>query len=283
MSLLVSGLCAFPVKSLAATPVDELAFSARGAFADRRWMLVDEAGKFVTQRQFPQLCRIHAESADEHGVYLKLHCLTSDQSVMINADQLCGAERTQVQVWGDSVEALDAGDEISAWFSSRLKATVRLVYFPAMTHRQVDLKYAQPGDDVGFADGFPVLIANMASLRVLQGSLADTGWKESLSMWRFRPNIVVDGGAAFAENNWSRLRIGDMELELVKPCSRCAIPTIRLEDGVRQKEVFQVLRQHCLGDDGEVYFGQNALLRFKDSGSAKTSLLTVGMPVEVLS
>ncbi len=280
MSISISGLCSYPVKSLAAEPVDSLSFSAMGAWADRRWMLVDVQGKFITQRQYPSLCRIMASSSGEEGACLELRCLDSGQTLTVSAEGLKAGAVVSVQVWSDTVFALDAGDEAGAWFSERMAKPVRLVYFSKDYHRQVDPAYAQLGDGVSFADGFPVLLANMASLAVLQAELDQRGWNDTLSMWRFRPNIVIDGADAFAENHWRRVGINGIALELVKPCSRCAIPTIRPSDGRRQKEVFQVLRKHCLADDGEVYFGQNALLRFPP-GKTQTEFKS-GMLVDLL-
>lgn len=280
MTVQVTGLCAYPVKSLAAEPQGRLTFFAEGAAGDRRWMLVDAQGHFVTQRQCPSLCRILARSQGALAQHLWLHCLAGHGQIQLTAAELNPHQRIRVQVWADQLEAIVAPDRVNQWLSERVNAAVRLCYFPEGSHRQVDLAFAQAGDGVGFADGFPVLLASAESLNVLRQELEQTGFNDSLSIWRFRPNIVVQGAQAFAEMAWRRLRIGEAIFELVKPCSRCAIPTIRPGDGRRQREVFQVLKKHCQGEDGQVYFGQNALLRFAQGQDSIE--LEKGMAVEIL-
>jgi uncharacterized protein len=283
LEITVSGLCSYPVKSLASSPMPSLTFSSLGPHGDRRWMLTDATGKFVTQRQLPQMCRFLASAGtDEAATRLTLRDLSNDDEFQVDADGLDYSRTLQVRVWGDSVAAVDAGDAVADWMSARLGKALRLCYFPGSALRQVDLDYAERGDGVGFADGFPVLLCNTASLAVLQRALAKEAWEGDLSIWRFRPNIVVSGAGAFAEMAWRKLGIGDLELELVKPCSRCVIPTINPHSGEREAEVFRTLRKYCTGEDGQVYFGQNALVRARNGRTLEDIPLRNGMPVEVL-
>jgi len=160
-----------------------------------------------------------------------------------------------VMVWADSCAALDAGDEAASWLSSLLGKPLRLCYMPEQTHRQVDMQFGQQGDRVSFADGFPFLLCNTASLQLFSAGLG-----REMDILRFRPNIVISGAEAFAEDNWQRIRIGDIEFDLVKPCARCAIPTVNLVDASREADVFTMLRKLRQRGD-EVYFGQNMIHR----------------------
>ncbi len=265
MSILISGLYSYPVKSLRGHAQRVMDVTDWGADGDRRWMVIDEGGGFITQRQLPKMCRIGAESRDG-GVYL-WHLDVPGSGVFV---KLSGREPARdVTVWDDCCVAFDAGDEVAAWLSQQLGAALRLCYMPESSHRQVDRRFAQDGDRVGFADGFPFLLCNEASLQVLSNELG-----RSLDILRFRPNIVVSGAAAFAEDQWRRIRIGDIEFDLVKPCARCAIPTVNLVDASREPDVFRMLKTHRQRND-EVFFGQNMIHRGQGA-------ISLGDAVEVL-
>lgn len=246
----VSGLWRYPVKSLRGITTTTMNVTNWGPDGDRRWMLVDPKGRFVSQRELPQMCRFAASNNKENlfvedlrdGNCLRVECPSEGEEIA-------------VEVWSDRVFALDAGSEAGAWFSARLGRPLRLCYLPDYVHRQVDLAYARPDDRVSFADGFPFLICNQASVDALSSRYGG-----ELSVARFRPNIVISGAAAFAEQAWRRLSIGGVEFEVVKPCSRCAIPTIDPGSGRRDSQVFQLLREHC-SEGGEIIFGQNAIHR----------------------
>jgi hypothetical protein len=141
---------------------------------------------------------------------------------------------------------------------------------PDYSYRQVDLQFAERGDRLGFADGFPFLLCNEASLQQLCAGLG-----RSVDMQRFRPNIVISGAVPFAEDHWRRIRIGDIEFDVVKACARCAIPTVNLDDASREADVFRALKaQRQRGD--EVYFGQNMIHRGEGE-------IRLGDAVEVLA
>lgn len=246
----VSGLWYYPVKSLCGVATRTMSVTDWGPDGDRRWMLVDTSGVFLSQRQLPQMCRMAAVNTDTG---LCIEDLRDGASLRV--ERPSGGDSTEVVVWSDRVLALNAGAPASAWLSARLGRSVSLCYLPDDSHRQVDLAYAQPNDRVSFADGFPFLICNQASVDVLSRLYGQT-----LSMARFRPNIVVSGAQAFSEENWRRLRVGELEFEVVKPCSRCVIPSIDPRSGVRESRVFQLLREHC-SRGAEPVFGQNAIHR----------------------
>jgi uncharacterized protein YcbX len=178
----------------------------------------------------------------------------------------------EVQVWQDRCRALLVDPAADAWLSEFLGRPVRLVWMPPETQRRVDPRYALSDDHTGFADGFPFLLISRASLDALNARL-----QTPVSMERFRPNLVVAGCPPHAEDQWQRLRIGDMEFRVAKPCSRCVIPTIDPDTGVRDPgaeplRTLSAYRRH----QGKVYFGQNLL-------HCGSGVLAEGMAVEVLA
>jgi uncharacterized protein YcbX len=175
-----------------------------------------------------------------------------------------------VVVWGDSVQAAAVGERADAWLSGFLGLACRLVYFPPDTVRAVDPDYARASDQIGFADGFPFLLISQASLDDLNGRL-----DEAVPMLRFRPNLVVAGCSAYAEDDWRRIRIGEIEFRFAKPCSRCIIPTIDPASGLRGREPLRTLMGYRQRDN-KVYFGQNLI----HDGVGQ---LALGMPIEVLA
>lgn len=262
-ALILSALYRYPVKSLGGEEYQALDVQGRGFGFDRQWMVVDAQGGFLTQRQQPRMTLIGA-SVDDRGV---LHLCAPGMPDMVVGPY--SDQRIEVVVWGDSVSAAPAGLDADAWLSEFLALPCRLVCFPREQVRAVDPDFAQPSDQVGFADGFPFLLISQASLGDLNGRL-----EQPVSMRRFRPNLVVDGCEAFAEDGWRRIRIGELEFRVAKPCSRCIIPTIDPTTGLRGKEPLQTLMGYRRRDN-KVYFGQNLI--HEDNGR-----LEVGMPVEVL-
>ena len=266
--LRLSALYRFPVKSLGGECLQRAAVDALGLAGDRRWMVVAaDSGRFLTQRQLPRMAQVAARWPD--GVTLELRA--PGQPSLTVAVPPADEALCEVTVWRDSLAVPDAGDAAAQWLSEFLGQDCRLVHVPESCARQVDLAYARPGDRVGFADGFPLLLIGQASLDDLAARVG-----RPLEMLRFRPNLVIDGAVAYAEDDWGRLRIGDVEFERVKPCSRCAIPTLDPRTGERSDdgEPLRTLATYRRDADG-VYFGQNLIPR----GSG---VLEVGMPVTLL-
>jgi uncharacterized protein len=262
-SLRLTGLWRYPVKSLRGTRCNALPVAARGPLADRQWMLVDAQGGFLTQRQLPRMALIDVR-LDGDG--LALRC---GRSALTVARPPIDAPLLEVTVWRDRCLAQAADAEADRWFSGLLGRPCRLVYLPDSQVRAVDPRFARPDDQVGFADGFPFLLISQASLDDLNARLA-----QPVPMLRFRPNLVVAGCAAFAEDGWRRIRIGEIDFRVAKPCSRCIVPTIDPETAERAAEPLRTLAGYRRRDK-QVFFGQNLI----HDGLGE---LREGMPVEVL-
>lgn len=266
--LQLSALYRFPVKSLGGERLRRAEVDALGLAGDRRWMVVDAAsGRFLTQRQYGRMAQIAALWLDPATLHLGAPGRPGLRVAVPPADRAL----REVVVWRDSLAVPDAGDAAAQWLSEFLGQDCRLVHVPESRARQVDPAYAQDGDRVGFADGFPLLLIGQASLDDLAARVG-----RPLDMLRFRPNLVVEGAAPYAEDGWRRLRIGSVEFEVVKPCSRCAIPTLDPHSGARgdDGEPLRTLASYRRDADG-VYFGQNLIQR-------GGGMLEVGMPVTLL-
>jgi len=261
----VSRLFVHPVKSLGGVSVESYIVDRFGPQWDRRWMVVDEQGKFITQRQLAAMALIKAKMVQDN-VQLTT---ASGEALEFSAADFNAGEDVAVQVWRDQCVAKLGPAHVHAWLSRVLGRPCRLVFMHDACKRSVDESYSGPGHTVSFADGFPLLLTQQASLDVLNGYMSI-----NIGMERFRPNLVVEGGPAWEEDQWRKLRIGSMLFDVVKPCSRCAIPTIDPGDASKQPEVFKTLKQYR-SQAGEVYFGQNLVAR----GGGQ---LFVGDQVEVL-
>ncbi|MDX2101627.1 MAG: MOSC domain-containing protein [Alphaproteobacteria bacterium] len=252
MSIIVSALALYPVKGAAGTAVEQLEFDRFGPIGDRRWLVVDEAGHFLTQREHPRLAVV-APTMVPGGLRLTV----PDGGVVEVPTPAADAATRPVVIWRDTVLAADAGDAAAALLSAHLGAAVRLVGCTPAYQRQVDLSFARPGDQVTFADGFPALLIGEASLAELnhRGAM-------DLPMTRFRPNIVLRGTTPFEEDGWRQVRIGTALFDTPKPCARCAVPTVDQATGtVTGKEPLKTLATFRRGPNGAVLFGMNAILR----------------------
>ncbi len=264
-NLRVSELSIYPVKSLGGISLQQSAVERFGLRNDRRWMVVDDRDRYITQREQSRMCLIQPEPL-ANG--LRLSAPGMDELQIAHTPEMPTRE---VIVWDDRCHALDCGDVAAGWLGRFLGIACRLVYFPNDGQRAVDPIYAQTGDITAFSDGFPILLITQASLDNLNNRLT-----EPLSMRRFRPNLVIDGAEPYAEDQWKRLRIGDLTLRVVKPCSRCVIPTIDPATGKRHAdaEPLRTLATYRLRDH-KIFFGQNVIA----DGEGQ---LAVGQPVEVI-
>ncbi len=249
----ISDLFLYPVKSGAAVRVGFCDLDERGMAGDREYMVVDEAGGFLTQREAPLLALLRWEApylVTPHG----------------RAQVWPGLHR-EVTVWDYTGPALDCGDEAARLVSELLGRLCRVVRTGADHDRLSD----DGRSGVGFADGYPLLLIGQASLQALNDRLP-----QPIPMDRFRPNIVVAGASPFAEDQWARIRIGDVLAEVVKPCIRCAITRVDQATGLRgDGEPLRTLGQFRKVKGG-VIFGQNVV---HDS----IGTIHVGDEVEVLS
>ena len=257
----------YPIKSTRRIAVTESEVLPRGLPWDRRWMLADSEGTFITARQHPTLAVVETRLA---GDVLQVN-VANRQPLQLPLQPL-ERETITVKVWRDQCDAILTSDEADAWFSEYLGIHCRLVQMTDDLRRGVDPDFGQPDDEVSFADGFPLLLLSEASLQDLNSRLDET-----VSMRRFRPNLVVDGEQPYAEDNWQRLRVGEVEFAGVKNCSRCVFTTIDPDTGVKDphREPLRTLGTYRRQPQGGVYFGQNLIPR---SGGA----IRVGDKVEIL-
>jgi uncharacterized protein YcbX len=221
------GLWTYPVKSLGGVRVDTATVGPLGLDRDRRWMLVDVDGRAVTQRECPAMVRLAVALDADDGVTVT----APDGDRLRLAPSLPDAPRRPVRLFDDVVEAAAGDPAADAWFTTHLGAPVRVVHLPDDAVRPVDPRYAAPGDRTAFADGYPVLVAGQASLDDLNARLAAAD-AAPVGIERFRPNVLVAGTAAYAEDGWRTLAAGDVVLALVKPCARCVVTTVDPAHGV---------------------------------------------------
>ncbi len=264
----ISELAIYPVKSCAQLQVTAAKVDNFGLHMDRRWMVVDENGKFLTQRQLARMCLISV-ALTENGVVLNAPEMLPCTVTVANLKQ-----SQQVMVWSDQCNGLDSGNEAANWLSTFLQQACRLVYFPEEEFRQVDLDFAREGERTAFSDGFPFLLISEASLQDLNTRILESGTQQALEMRRFRPNIVVKGCEAFAEDGWKKIQIGNIVLRVAKPCKRCVIPTIDPDTGIKGDEPLKTLRTYRK-QDKKILFGQNMIAESKGE-------FTVGMSVKIL-
>jgi uncharacterized protein len=248
-NLTVTGLFHYPIKSCAGTSLVEATVGHRGLIHDREFMVVDAStGLFLTQRDLPRMALIRPSVEDD---LLRLDAPGVSQLVL---DPVRQGPTCKVIVWRDRCHAVDQGPEVAAWLSKFLETDCRLVRMAEDYVRRVDWRYAvNESDQVGFADGYPFLLISEESLADLNIRLSDP-----LPMNRFRPNVVVSGGAAFQEDQWRCIRVGDIDFHLVKPCARCVITTTDQATGERGKEPLTTLASFRR-KNRSVLFGQNMI------------------------
>lgn len=252
MQVTVTGLFNYPVKSFRACAQTELIVNSSGLDGDRRWMLVNGKGEFLTQRQLPIMATISV-ACEANG--LMLETVTGDAIRVITPAP--DAPTRQVQVWQDSCAAQGVSPAVDNWLSATLGRPCHLVYMPPSCRRPLR---GFAGNTLGFADGYPLLLTSTASLRDLNNRLQSRGI-DAVPMSRFRPNLVVDGQdlMAFAEDEWAALSIGDLRLVNAKPCGRCMVITTDQQSGDKQRnrEPLATLREFRTDAAGEVLFGIN--------------------------
>lgn len=248
--MLIQDLYIYPIKSLAGIRLESAEIEIMGFSLDRRWMLVDETNKFMTQRSLPQMALLQVEIG--RNELIVRHKNTEAEPLRIPF-QLFAEEQLKVQVWDDQVIANAVSSEADSWFSERLEMKCRLVRMPDSGPRAVDPKYAVNDESVSFADAMPYLLISQASLDDLNGRL-----DQPVPMNRFRPNIVVSGTEAFEEDRWKELRIGEVHLKVTKPCARCVLTTINQDTAEKGKEPLKTLAGYRLINK-KILFGQNLL------------------------
>ncbi|MGH8040662.1 MAG: MOSC domain-containing protein [Rudaea sp.] len=252
MSATLASIHIYPLKSCSPLALEDAVIGKRGIDHDRRWMAVDATGKFLTGRQYPRLTLIRAEP-DDDGLRLSAPDMP-ELRLLPTATQ---AARVDVQVWKSRIASLSANAVADAWISTFLGLSARLVYMDSACTRDVDPDFSLAGDEVSFADGYPLLLISQAALVQLNARLA-----RPVPMLRFRPNLVVAGTPPHAEDGWNRVRIGAVEFDVVKPCIRCVFTTVDFEHGRfdASGEPLRTLLTYRRTSKG-VSFGQNLIPR----------------------
>ena len=258
----------YPMKAARAVDLDESRVEPWGLADDRRWLLVDEDGRFISQREESWLARVVISCGPRH-----IRVSAEGRTGLVIAEPPAGAALLKVRVWSSVLLAAAAGPEADAWFSAYLGRPARLVHLDDPTRRPVDPEYGRAGDVVSFADGYPLLLTSAGSLGELGGWLAADG-ERPVPMTRFRPSVVVAGAAPWAEDRWRRVRIGAVPFRVAKPCGRCMVTTTDQVTGERGRQPLKMLgRRRRFGQ--RLVFGQNLI---PDAGG----VIRVGDPVEIL-
>lgn len=251
----IAALHVYPVKSCRGIDVQRTLLTNTGFAFDRQWMVVNAAGRFLTQREYPRMALIHT-ALHERGIRL-------DAPGMPTLQLSANATRSEmsVTVWRDTLIALDEGSEAANWFSKYLQADVKLVQFDPHAQRKSSAEWT--GDVVAlnqFSDGYSILVISEASLADLNSRLpSDAG---PLPMNRFRPNIVLAGVNAYDEDRLHEIKVGSIRLRMVKPCTRCKITTTDQASGeVRGDEPIVTLKSYRWDAKLRgVTFGQNIIV-----------------------
>lgn len=248
MSLKVSQLFVYPIKSLMGVRVKSAKVEQRGLQYDRRWMLVDSNNRFVSQRQINDLVFLQTGMADEE---LTVTDKRTSNSYSLSLHPKLYKDRIEVLIWDDMVEAYELSLEANDWFSDTLGKDVKLVYMPDEVKRPMNPKWSVDNEHVSFADECPLLMVGEASVKDLNSKLEDP-----IDIIRFRPNIVVEGGEPYEEFLWKDIKIGEYQFRGLKPCARCKITTIDPETGEIGREPLLTLSKQKIAD--KIVFGQHA-------------------------
>jgi uncharacterized protein YcbX len=287
----LSELNIYPIKSCRGISLAEAVVEERGLQFDRRWMLVDENNRFLTQREYPVMATIRA-SVDNGQLIVN----NGGNSIEIDPAKT-QSRKERVTVWNSEVKATVYESEVSEFFSDILGASVRLAHMTDEDRRAVNPRFDRGHDIVSFADGYPLMALGEATLQDLNqriiadaGGRADDGVRAPLPMDRFRPNFVISGSEAHAEDNWLRVRIGGVAFRSTKPCERCVITTVDQARGEFDgKDPLKTLATYRLAKDvmpdriealgvspNGVLFGQNLI------AETAGAMIKVGDEVEVI-
>lgn len=264
----IESLFVYPVKSCAGIELKRAQVTSRGLLFDREWMVVTPQGRFLTQRENPRLALVRTALRDD-TLQLTAPGLPRLSVPLVRAHR---AESTEVTVWSDTVLASDEGDAAASWFGEHLGRDVRLVRFDESRQRPTDPEWSQGlQGSAAFADGYPVLVISRASLDELNSRLP-----APLPIDRFRPNVLLAGCVAYAEDDIAALATKDVTLRLVKPCTRCTITTVNQATGLAEgDEPVRTLRSYRWDPALRgVKFGQNAIVErtgWLEAGSLFTS------------
>ncbi len=269
MSAEITQLITYPIKSCAGVSHDEILINQMGLLGDRQWMLVDTNGLFLSQRKYPSMALIQPKMTSATSLLLQAPGM---KNIEVNLSD--ESQDMSVTVWQDTLQASHISTAADQWFSTYLDVAVRLVKYTGVSHRQIDMDFAKPGQTVAFADGYPVLVTHQSTLDQLNERLS-----QNIDMSRFRPNIVVNTtGQAWDELNWQGVGNDTITLGLKKPCTRCVMTGIEQQTGIQTgSEVLKTLKQQ-FAHQNKAVFGINAIPKLADQQPVQ---LKVGMALKV--
>lgn len=267
-NLKVTDLWIYPIKSLAGIQLKDVNIESRGLQYDRRWVLVDENGDFVHQRDFPEMNFLQPEI--NGGLMTIRHIKGEYEDLTFNINEPDTEEVEHVLIWDDTCQGKPVDKKADLWFSNVLGKSMRLLFMHEDSIRQADQRYAiNESDKVSFADGYPILMISEESLALLNSKT-----EEHIPMNRFRANVIVSGQSAHIEDQLRKININGLDLYGVKPCARCIMITIDIETLKKGKEPLKTLSTYRkLGN--KILFGEN----FIPMGHGKIS---IGQDIEVL-
>ena len=254
----VSSIHIYPIKSTAGISLPNSKVEELGLAFDRRFIVCDPSGQFITARTEPKLCLVQT-TMTEQGVALS----APNMEMLTLSYQEFTDQYHKVMVWGDEVNGQFCSQKANNWFSDYLQRPCELLYFGKNSHRE-----RKPNTDnarkIAFADGYPILLISKASLNDLNKRLlanSSNNSPQDISMAQFRPNIVVDDCLPFAEDSWQHIRIGEVEFKVSKPCERCIFTTVNPSNGEKhpQQQPLKILKSFRQDHNGEVLFGQNLI------------------------
>ncbi|MBU2925102.1 YcbX family protein [Colwellia sp. 4_MG-2023] len=254
----VSSIHIYPIKSTAGISLPNSKVEELGLAFDRRFIVCDPSGQFITARTEPKLCLVQT-TMTEQGVALS----APNMEMLTLSYQEFTDQYHKVMVWGDEVNGQFCSQKANNWFSDYLQRPCELLYFGKNSHRE-----RKPNTDnarkIAFADGYPILLISKASLNDLNKRLlanSSNNSPQDISMAQFRPNIVVDDCLPFAEDSWQHIRIGEVEFKVSKPCERCIFTTVNPSNGEKhpQQQPLKMLKSFRQDHNGEVLFGQNLI------------------------
>ncbi len=264
--IFLSQIFVYPVKSLGGISLKESKVSDRGLKYDRRWMIIDLNGNFISQRTKPEMALITTDISNDK-IILR-HKITSEQ-IEFGINETT-SKRIKAKVWNDEVDVVHVNSDIDEWLGNNLNIRCRLVFMPDDSIRFVDNNFARNNEITSLSDGYPFLLIGQSSLDDLNTKL-----KNKIGFERFRPNLVFSGGVPFEEDKWESFEINEIKFYPVKPCSRCVIITTNQNTAERDDEPLKVLSEYRKFNN-KVMFGQNVI--HKGSG-----LLKVGDEIQVIN
>lgn len=250
----VSALNIYPIKSTAGLSLQQAWVDDLGFTFDRRFVICDSKGQFITGRSHPKLCLVQS-SLSETGIKL----IAPNMMPLLLTYQEFSPEYKDVTVWGDTIAGQVCSEKANSWFSHYLQQDCTLLFFGEKSFRERKPNTAK-ARKLAFADGYPLLLISQASLDDLNSKLIEQNLT-TVSMAQFRPNIVVENTLPFAEDGWQRIRVGDIDFKVSKPCERCIFTTINPETGKKNALVqpLKTLQSYRQSSQGEVLFGQNLI------------------------